>query len=98
VWNAGGDRVEIDAAATRTGGGWSVDLGGLPAGMASHRPDVHLEAEKRRFPTDFYFQCFYNPRQGYREQDRQKAIATIQQMAKPVVGYKKTCSGRRGSR
>ena len=31
----------------------------VPAGMASHRPDVHLEAEKRKFPTDFYFQCFY---------------------------------------
>jgi len=67
---------------------------GVPAGMASHRPDVHVDAEKRRFPTDFYFQCFYNPRQGYREQDRQKAIAAIRQIAKPVVGYKILAAGR----
>ncbi len=71
-----------------------IKAGGIPAGMASHRPDVHLEAEKRKFPTDFYFQCFYNPRRGYREEDREKAVQAIAQIEKPVVGYKILAAGR----
>jgi len=55
---------------------------------------VHLEAETRRFPTDFYFQCFYNHSQGYHDEDRWKAIQTIRQIPKPVVGYKILAAGR----
>ena len=93
-----GARGDAEFARGRLGvvGDWVEHIKSLdvPAGMASHRPDVHLEAEKRQFPTDFYFQCFYNPRQGYREQDRQKAVAAIQQIAKPVVAYKILGAGR----
>jgi len=96
-----GARVDAQFAAGNLDvvGDWIEHIKGLgvPAGMASHGPDVHLEAEKRGFPTDFYFQCFYNPRQGYREEDRQKAIAAIRQIAKPVVGYKILAAGRTGA-
>jgi len=65
----------------------------LPAGMASHRPDVHLEAEKRKIPTDFYFQCFFQP-DKFLDEDRVKAVAAIRQIEKPVVGYKILAAGR----
>jgi len=76
--------------------GWveRIKDAGLPAGLASHRPDVHLEAEEQGFPTDFYFQCFYNPNQGYREEDRPKAVEALRQIPKPVVGYKILGAGR----
>ena len=67
---------------------------GVPAGMASHRADVHLAAEKQGFPTDFYFQCFYNVPTGYHWRDRDKAVAAARQIDKPVVGYKILASGR----
>jgi len=65
----------------------------LPAGMASHRPDVHLAAEERGLPTDFYHQCFFQP-ENYSKECRQKAIATIRKLKKPVVGYKVLAAGR----
>jgi len=69
---------------------------GVPVGVASHRPDVHLEAERLGFPTDFYWQCFYNVslEERYLEDDRQKAVATLRQLAKPVIGYKILGAGR----
>lgn len=66
---------------------------GLPAGIASHRPDVHLTAEKLRLPTDFYFQCFFMPG-NYSMEDREKAVAAIKQIRKPVVGFKILAAGR----
>jgi len=66
---------------------------GVPAGMAAHNPAVHLEAEKQGFPTDFYFQCFYRP-ENYLAEDRAKAVETIRQIEKPVVGYKILAAGR----
>jgi len=80
--------------------GWVEQIKGMgvPAGMASHRPDVHLEAEKLGFPTDFYYQCFYNPNQGYRDEDRQAAVQAIGQITKPVVGYKILGAGRIAAR
>jgi len=70
---------------------------GVGAGLAAHRPDVHLEAEKRKFPADFYFQCFYNVAHGdkvYSAEDRQKAVEAMAQIEKPVVGYKILGAGR----
>ena len=70
---------------------------GVAAGLASHRPDVHLEAEKRKFAADFYFQCFYNVAHGdavYSDEDRRKAVETIRQLGKPVVAYKILGAGR----
>jgi len=68
---------------------------GLPAGMASHRSDVHIEAEKRKFPTDFYYQCFFQAASGkYLMKHRDLAVAAIKQIDKPVVGYKILAAGR----
>lgn len=66
---------------------------GVPAGMAAHQPDIHPVAEKEGFPTDFYYQCFFRP-DTYRMEERDKAVETIRQIAKPVVGYKILAAGR----
>ena len=66
---------------------------GVPAGLASHRPDTHPEYERRGLPADFYFQCFYVP-DDYRTEDRQRAVDTIRALEKPVVGYKVLAAGR----
>lgn len=66
---------------------------GIPAGLAAHRPTVHPAAEKAGFPTDFYFQAFFIP-DTYLKEDRDKAIKTIRQMTKPVIGYKILAAGR----
>lgn len=65
---------------------------GMAAGMASHRPETHLIAEKLGFPTDFYFQCFFRVDQhpeNYALECREKAMETIKKITnKPVVAYK----------
>ena len=70
---------------------------GLPAGLAAHRPDVHLDAEKLGLPTDFYMQCFYDltehPGQ-FLAQDREKAVEVIRMLPKPCIGYKIMAAGR----
>jgi len=65
----------------------------LPAGMASHRPDVHLAAEEKGLPTDFYHQCFFQP-ENYSKEVRDLAIAAIKKLDKPVMGYKVLAAGR----
>jgi hypothetical protein len=69
---------------------------GLPAGAAAHWPEVHLELQKREFPIDFYYQCFYNVSKGesYGPGEREKAVATIEKLNKPVVAYKILGAGR----
>ena len=69
---------------------------GLPAGAAAHWPEVHPELERRGFPTDFYYQCFYNVSKGndYRAAEREKAMATIRELDKPVIAYKILAAGR----
>jgi len=73
---------------------------GLPGGFAAHWPNIHLELEKRKFPTDFYFQCCYNLTKPdslgdwCREADRKAAMETIAQIEKPVVAYKILGAGR----
>ena len=68
----------------------------LPAGLASHRHDTHVEYERRRLPTDFYFQCFYRAvNQRYRRADREANVAAIAHIGrKPVIGYKILAAGR----
>jgi hypothetical protein len=65
---------------------------GMAVGMASHRPETHLLAEKLDFPTDFYFQCFFRVDQhpeNYALECREKAVETIKKITnKPVVAYK----------
>jgi hypothetical protein len=69
---------------------------GLPAGAAAHWPEIHPELERRKFPTDFYFQCMYNASKSndYSPAEREKAAATIAGLAKPVVAYKILGAGR----
>ncbi len=69
---------------------------GLPAGAAAHWPEIHPELERRKFPTDFYYQCMYNASKtdDYSPAEREKAVATIAQLAKPVIAYKILAAGR----
>lgn len=68
---------------------------GLPAGLASHRHDTHCEYQRRGLPVDFYFQCFYRPtNERYSKRDRNRNVAAIAALDKPVVGYKILAAGR----
>jgi hypothetical protein len=67
---------------------------GLPAGIASHLPQTHLVAEEKKFPTDFYHQCLFQP-ENYGEDLREKALATVAKLEKTVVAYKVLAAGRR---
>jgi len=69
---------------------------GLPAGAAAHWPGIHPELERRKFPTDFYYQCFYNVSEStdYSAAEREKAVATIERLEKPVIAYKILGAGR----
>jgi len=69
---------------------------GLPAGAAAHWPEVHPELERRKFPTDFYYQCMYNASKtdDYSAAEREKAAATVARLDKPVVAYKILGAGR----
>jgi len=69
---------------------------GLPAGCAAHNPEIHPELERRKFPTDFYYQCFYyaSKSSDYSAAEREKAVATILKIDKPVVAYKILAAGR----
>jgi hypothetical protein len=69
----------------------------VPAGLASHYPEVHLEAEKRGLPADFYYQCFYNVTKSgeWAEGERTQAVKTVQAIEKkPVIAYKILAAGR----
>ncbi len=69
---------------------------GLPAGAAAHWPEVHPELQRREFPLDFFYQCFYNVSKGetYGPAERERAVATIERLKKPVVAYKILGAGR----
>lgn len=69
---------------------------GLPAGAAAHWPEVHPELQKRKFPLDFYYQCFYNVSKGdtYRAAEREKAVEVLRSLEKPVIAYKILGAGR----
>jgi hypothetical protein len=95
-----GARVEEQYAAGRfdTLRSWieRIKEAGLPAGCAAHWPEVHPELERRKFPTDFYYQCFYNASKSsdYAPAEREKAVETVLQLEKPVVAYKILAAGR----
>jgi hypothetical protein len=65
----------------------------LPAGMATHGSNTHLEAEEKGLPTDFYHQTMYRP-DNYVRTGLEQSLATIDKLDKPVVGYKVLGAGR----
>ena len=69
---------------------------GLPAGAAAHWPEIHPELERRGFPTDFYYQCFYNVSKtsDFSAAERERAVAVIAAIGKPVIAYKILGAGR----
>jgi len=69
---------------------------GVPAGIGAHRQDCHLEAQKRGFPVDFYYQCMFNVAHGdtFEKGDPQKAAEVIRKLEKPVIAYKILGAGR----
>jgi len=84
---------------------------GLPAGVATHIPEVVLHAEEHGWETDFYMCCFYNLARGYKsapavEQDAyardrfppgdpEKMTAVMRQVGKPCLGFKIMAASRR---
>ncbi len=70
----------------------------LPAGMASHDPNIHPVSERENLPTDFYYQCFFRADQrpeNYGLECREKAVETIRGLTKkPVIAYKILGAGR----
>jgi len=69
---------------------------GCRRAAAAHWPEVHPELERRKFPTDFYYQCLYNVSKSndYSAAEREKAMATITALEKPVIAYKILAAGR----
>jgi len=83
---------------------------GLPAGIASHIPEVIEYAEEHEWETDFYMACFYNlartdkaapavDRDAYRrdsfpDSDPPQMTAVIRQVPKPCLAYKILASSR----
>ena len=79
----------------------------LPAGIAGHNPDVFRWAVRNELPVDFYMCCHYNPnnrsenpehdseaREAYRDEDRDKMLAVIRDLPRPVIHYKILAAGR----
>lgn len=66
---------------------------GLPAGLASHRPESILKAEGERQPAEFYHLTVGIPN-SFRQKDRDKTLETIKKLDKPVVAFKVLGAGR----
>ena len=83
---------------------------GLPAGIASHIPEVIEYAEEKGWETDFYMCCFYNLARQYKsapaveqdayardqfpDADPPRMTAVIRQVAKPCIGFKIMAASR----
>ena len=83
---------------------------GVPAGMASHIPEVIMYAEEKGWETDFYMTCFYNLARDFKlspainpdadakeeffPEDPARMVSVIQQVSKPCLAYKILASAR----
>lgn len=78
---------------------------GLPAGVAAHEPQNHLELQQRGFPIDFHLVCMYNltgyrgkatvePEEVFDHADRAIALTALRQLEKPCIAYKVLGAGR----
>jgi hypothetical protein len=86
------------------------DITGLPAGIASHIPDVIEYAEEHEWETDFYMGCFYNLARGYKAapaadqdayardrfppEDPPRMARTLSAVAKPCLAFKIMAASR----
>lgn len=75
--------------------------GGVPVGTAGHSPEAHLWAHELGLPLDFHVVCFYNCGSlhdglgdKFRPEDPPPAVAAIQAIDKPCIGYKIMGAGR----
>jgi len=66
---------------------------GLPAGLASHRPEELLKAEDQGLPAEFYHLTVGVP-DRFQQAERDKALETIRKLDKPVVAFKVLGAGR----
>lgn len=75
--------------------GWLEQIKGLglPAGMASHYPEALTRAEEAGLPAEWYHLTIGVP-DTFRQADRDKSLATIAKMEKPVVAFKVLGAGR----
>jgi hypothetical protein len=75
---------------------------GVPAGVAGHSPEVHLELHRQGLPVDFHMVCWYNCGSVHGGQgdvfdptDPPRAAAAIHVISKPCLAYKVLAAGRR---
>jgi hypothetical protein len=66
---------------------------GLPAGLASHKPESILRAEDEGLPADFYHLTLGVP-DAFDSEARDKTLKTVQQIDKPMVVFKVFGAGR----
>lgn len=67
---------------------------GLPAGIASHIPEVIEYAEEHEWETDFYMASFYDPTHDYPHSEPPRMTAVIRQVRKPCLGFKIMAASR----
>jgi hypothetical protein len=84
---------------------------GLPAGVASHIPEVIEHMEEKGWETDFYMCCFYNLARGYKgapavdrdayardrfqSEDPARMAAVMRRVRKPCIAFKVFAASRR---
>ncbi len=84
---------------------------GLPAGIATHIPEVIEYAEEHEWETDFYAACFYDLARGYKsapavdqdayrqdrfpDSDPARMTKVIRQASKPCLAYKILAASRK---
>jgi hypothetical protein len=66
---------------------------GLPAGLASHKPENILKAEDKGLPAEFYFLTLGVP-DAFDSDARDRTLKTAQQIDKPMVVFKVVGAGR----
>jgi len=66
---------------------------GLPAGLASHKPESILRAEDEGLPAEFYHLTLGVP-DVFESEARDRALKTVQQIDKPMVVFKVFGAGR----
>ncbi len=70
---------------------------GLPAGLASHDPEILLAAEEMELGAEFYMTCFYNVYlhgEVYAKEDRDAMTEAIRRLDKVCLAYKIMAAGR----